>query len=343
MQSKASLFLPCCTLLAAVACYSPNMDSTSGPSEDESSGGTSPTSSATLGTMSSSASMSATDPTGPSSDSSMVSTDVDPSDPDSESSAEATSGSSGGPVEPFCGDLHVDPGEDCDNGDDNALDAECRPDCTLASCGDGDIWAGVEGCDDGVDNNVLELGACAPDCSRVIEERRIELGEFVLVGNFGANPVAFADSLCQPGYSAMFAFPGVREAALNPYDPTGSIDWVLQPYTAYVGEQEEVVWITDDVPLLGVRDGAQQGLLAGITALCPEGNFCLHGRPLTGLDTDWTTSTTEDCDGWTSSTDTDSARRGAAGSTVTYLYDSALTTGCDFGPLSSTDIYCVEQ
>lgn len=39
-------------------------------------------------------------------------------------------GETGDPPEPFCGDGAVDPGEECDDGNDNAFDG-CRPDCTL--------------------------------------------------------------------------------------------------------------------------------------------------------------------------------------------------------------------
>lgn len=49
-----------------------------------------------------------------------------------------------------CGDGTIDPGEECDNGNENSNEpnASCREDCSLARCGDG-IVDSVERCDDG--------------------------------------------------------------------------------------------------------------------------------------------------------------------------------------------------
>jgi len=37
---------------------------------------------------------------------------------------------------PACGDGSLDEGEECDEGEDNAYDADCTPTCALAVCGD---------------------------------------------------------------------------------------------------------------------------------------------------------------------------------------------------------------
>jgi cysteine-rich repeat protein len=37
-----------------------------------------------------------------------------------------------GDASPLCGDGHLDPGEECDDGDDDAFDG-CRPDCTAVA------------------------------------------------------------------------------------------------------------------------------------------------------------------------------------------------------------------
>jgi cysteine-rich repeat protein len=66
---------------------------------------------------------------------------------------------------PVCGDGNVDPGEECDDANDDNQDA-CLDDCTNATCGDGYLQDGVEGCDDGNDDdgdectNACELAAC---------------------------------------------------------------------------------------------------------------------------------------------------------------------------------------
>jgi hypothetical protein len=42
----------------------------------------------------------------------------------------------------------------------------CKPDCTLATCGDGAIQAGVEDCDLGVGNT--DTGACTTGCKLAV-------------------------------------------------------------------------------------------------------------------------------------------------------------------------------
>lgn len=62
---------------------------------------------------------------------------------------------------PHCGDEHKDPEEQCDDGMKNADNGACKSNCATAVCGDGEIWEGVEECDDG--NNV-ETDACLNSC-----------------------------------------------------------------------------------------------------------------------------------------------------------------------------------
>ena len=63
---------------------------------------------------------------------------------------------------PECGDGVKGPGEQCDDGNDDDDDA-CLADCVVATCGDGFIWVGMEACDDGPMNG--EYGHCGDDCS----------------------------------------------------------------------------------------------------------------------------------------------------------------------------------
>ncbi|PCC72463.1 Myxococcus cysteine-rich repeat-containing protein [Nannocystis exedens] len=80
------------------------------------------------------------------------------SDPTTTSSTSTT-----GDPDPVCGDGRLDPGEQCDDGNDDDADV-CRNDCQAASCGDGVVQRGVEECDDGPDNHPSEPTACRPDC-----------------------------------------------------------------------------------------------------------------------------------------------------------------------------------
>ena len=240
---------------------------------------------------------------------------------------------------PTCGDGNVDDGEECDEGDAIGPDAHCLEGCILNVCGDGQLDPGIEACDDGEANNVLEVGACAPDCSTVIEEKEIVLGEAVNDGNFGNNPVSFADSTCEPGYAAMFAYPDVREATTVAFDSVGATDWALAPYTAYVRADGTLIWITDDVPLLGVRAGAAQPLVNSV--LDPNcAPFCFANRVVTGFATDWTTKATETCNLWTSSNSGVSAAVGNPYTDDDFI-DSGENLQCD--GLALTSVYCVEQ
>ncbi len=63
-------------------------------------------------------------------------------------------------VPPVCGDGSPDPGEACDDGDQDNSD-DCLETCEMARCGDGFLHAGVEDCDDG---NDISGDGCEPGC-----------------------------------------------------------------------------------------------------------------------------------------------------------------------------------
>ncbi|HEY0840561.1 MAG TPA: DUF4215 domain-containing protein [Vulgatibacter sp.] len=65
----------------------------------------------------------------------------------------------------WCGDGVVDDDEDCDDGDGNSDTAPgaCRTSCRAADCGDG-VVDPDEACDDGADNSDARPDACRSDC-----------------------------------------------------------------------------------------------------------------------------------------------------------------------------------
>jgi cysteine-rich repeat protein len=63
--------------------------------------------------------------------------------------------------EPRCGDHVIDPGEACDDGNNDSTDA-CVKGCALARCGDGLVQVGIEACDDG---NTNDMDTCRNNCA----------------------------------------------------------------------------------------------------------------------------------------------------------------------------------
>ena len=80
----------------------------------------------------------------------------------STTTGESTENPTTGIVMPVCGDGMVDDGEGCDDGEANAKDAACTPECEKYVCGDGYIRAGMEECDDGPQN--ADDAVCTSSC-----------------------------------------------------------------------------------------------------------------------------------------------------------------------------------
>ncbi len=82
----------------------------------------------------------------------------------SSAEAEGSTAASTGESTGICGDGHLDPGEECDNGfAANSLDAYCLMNCVVATCGDGYVRTGVEECDDANDD---VTDGCDLNCGR---------------------------------------------------------------------------------------------------------------------------------------------------------------------------------
>ncbi|MBK8240215.1 MAG: hypothetical protein IPK74_32215 [Deltaproteobacteria bacterium] len=132
------------------------------------------------------------------------STTASSTDPSASSAVDSSGsdGSSGDPVQPFCGDGTIDPGEGCDDGNADDTDA-CLATCVAASCGDGFVQANVEACDDGVNDG--SYGGCNPGCA--------QLGPFC--GDAGVQ----AQEQCDPGVALPWVNVGCSAACV--YDFSG--------------------------------------------------------------------------------------------------------------------------
>jgi Protein of unknown function (DUF1554) len=203
---------------------------------------------------------------------------------------------------PRCGDGIKNGPEECDQGAANKAGAYgqglCTSDCKNAPyCGDG-TRNGAEVCDNG-GTGATELGACNPECSGYYEKKIIKPTNQLYTTNLGGP--AGADGVCQAEFGAgwkAFLVGGSRRATVTPFKGDGSQDWVIRKYTYYYNLSAELLWRTDDVPLLGVHAGMREAIYADV--------FMAGNYPWTGWADDWTTLPDNDsggtCGGWTNVT-----------------------------------------
>ena len=234
---------------------------------------------------------------------------------------------------PLCGNGNLDPGEGCDQGASNRANAYgkglCTTQCQVAPyCGDGFI-NGPETCDSGGSGST-DLGSCNPECNGYYEKKIGKVTNNTYPTNMGG--ISGADAACQTefgvGWKALIVG-GTRRATVTPFVGDSQLDWVIHKYTHYYNLQNQLVWRTDDIPLLGIRGGARQNLYA--TFFTDSGNY-----PWAGWAADWTTlpdaGFVGTCGGWTASS-------GGSGSFV--LSDLVTTASEPCG--SSGLLLCVQQ
>lgn len=87
-------------------------------------------------------------------------TTVGDGDGDGDDTGEGDGDGDGDPVPANCGDAVIDEGEECDFGEMNNDAGACTTACTVADCGDGNIYEGVEDCDDGNSVNTDDCTQC---------------------------------------------------------------------------------------------------------------------------------------------------------------------------------------
>jgi cysteine-rich repeat protein len=89
--------------------------------------------------------------------------DAGDGDGDSSGDGDGDPGDGDGDGEPSegCGNGVIDPGEQCDLGEQNSDTGNCTTFCNIATCGDGLVLEGLEECDDG---NAVNSDECVEDC-----------------------------------------------------------------------------------------------------------------------------------------------------------------------------------
>ncbi|MCB9751573.1 MAG: DUF4215 domain-containing protein [Myxococcales bacterium] len=197
------------------------------------------------------------------------------------STSSVTTGTTAGEV--VCGDGEVQGDEECDDGNDNNLDA-CLNSCELAGCGDGILHEDFgEECDDG---NSDEDDGCNSQCAR---DRIVFLTSTTTQGKFGA--VSGANSHCKSlAQDAGLPNPLTYRAWMS--DDTFSPDeWFFKSKGRYLLTNGAVVakdWedLTDGTleNAINVDENGELGNGGAWTNTTPQG--LKHPDPA-------------DCDGWT--------------------------------------------
>ncbi len=208
-----------------------------------------------------------------------------------------------------CGNGKVDVGEDCDQGVANSSTAYgaglCTSQCKTAPfCGD-KIRNEKETCDNGGTQSTA-LGDCNWECTGFYEKKYIRQTPDNSGYSTNLGGISGADAKCVQvwgaGYKALLVG-ATRRATVTPFKGDQQLDWVTQKYRYYYNNDNQLIWRTDDVSLIGVRDGQRLDVYAD--AFPSGGQY-----PWSGYAADWTTyddnnsATTHQgtCNSWTSST-----------------------------------------
>jgi hypothetical protein len=205
---------------------------------------------------------------------------------------------------PRCGDGRKTAAELCDDGNANAVGGygqkgKCTTECKPAPyCGDG-AKNGAEACDD-MSSGRTDLGSCNAECTGTYEKKLIKKTGETYSSNLGGP--SGADSICQKEFGSAWkamVVGGNRVATKTPFKGDGQ-NWVIQKYTHYFNDSGQLLWRTDDIALLGVKDGKRVNVYANAYD-SGSGNY-----PWSGWNDDWTTVQASSehgsgtCKGWTS-------------------------------------------
>lgn len=119
-------------------------------------------------------------------------------------------------------------------------------------------------------------------------------------------------------------------ATTIPFGNANAVDWVLRPYTYYVNSSENLIWVTRETPLLGVKNGAFVGLANPISQ---------YTRTIiSNLNPDGTLLETDNCEGWSGVDETFSTHIGFPPLSDAGFLDYTVVA-CGY----LVAFYCVEQ
>jgi len=211
--------------------------------------------------------------------------------------------------------------------------------CAKVVCGDSRI-EGVEVCDDG-NNYGSAVGDCASDCSVIVVQKQIVQSAAGVPANFAKNGAGStpqtADSYCPSGYKALFADGFYRIASVHANQGDGQSQWVLRTWTRYVNASAQLIWLTQNVRLLGVSNGQFVGLKNPIVPGSNSGY-------LTGMSGNWLAlASGRNCSAWASVTSAAQGMIGIGGSITSTFLEQAADFTYPCSDVTSWRLYCVEQ
>ncbi len=249
--------------------------------------------------------------------------DSDSSSMTSSSTSSTTETTTGQAV---CGDGEVQGDEECDDGNDDDLDA-CLSSCELAGCGDGIVHDDFgEECDDG---NSVEDDGCNSACAR---DRFVFLTSTETQGKFGA--VSGANSHCKSlAQDAGLPNPLTYRAWMSD-DTHNPNDWFLQSQGRYL--------LTNGALVANNWDDLTDGTIESPINVDEKGELVENAAA-------WTNTTPEglkhpdsaDCEGWTTTAFPTEGRLGQSWKT-----DGEWTDAQNFNPTLCGGVahfYCFEN
>jgi cysteine-rich repeat protein len=229
----------------------------------------------------------------------------------------------------MCGDLYVNTAtESCDDGNASDFDA-CTNACVAAKCGDGLVWEGMEDCDDG---NQVDGDACSNAC---VASRRIFITSATFKGDLKpaigeALGVALGDAHCQELADAA-GLDGTFLAWLS----DGRMSPATRFDTAFAGSYRLVDGTA--VVVAGWAD-LTDGTLAHAIDRDEQGGLAAGDNVWTNTAADGTSAGASGCLDWNSVKVTDKGTIGISDA-VDMTWTSVVETSCN-GPAR---LYCVEQ
>ncbi|MDF1497466.1 MAG: IPT/TIG domain-containing protein [Patescibacteria group bacterium] len=174
----------------------------------------------------------------------------------------------------FCGDGVLDPGEECDDGLDNANNLACLPTCKLNVCGDDHTFTNVEECDNGVNNGVA---TCKPEYGSTCNDCSLQCKNVAKAGGYCGNDIKDPGEQCDGNISVdVIDYNEVDHLLGKDITATDSNATAIK---SYIGN------VCDNPPCQVMADGAVE---TDLTCKQLGYDFSLNSQLNRAIEVDWT-------------------------------------------------------